>query len=168
MQHFPHHITAPWSAPSPIGPPLPQMSLTATLLKLLGLTQALQALKASFDSLESAKREKIAAYAEAVAATFARAAAAFAILEKQPDDAPARRDATREIGRIAAYVEDIVETLGAHLDGRRRAGLTRRLADLATSDLAPLASPGRRQKPSIDRLLEAEGYFRALADGLRA
>jgi acyl-CoA reductase-like NAD-dependent aldehyde dehydrogenase len=145
------------------------MSLTATLLKLLGLTQALQALKASFDELESVKREKIAAYAEAVAATFARAAAAFAILEKQPDHASARRDATREIGRIAGYIEDIVETLGVHLDGRRRSGLTRRLADLATTDLAALArSASSRRKPPIDRLLEAEGYFRALADGLRA
>ncbi len=143
------------------------MTLTATLLKLLGLTQALQALKTSFDTLEAAKREKIAAYAEAVAATFARAAAAFVILEQRSDDASARRDATREVGRIAAYVEDIVETLGVHLDGRRRAALTRRLADLSTTDLAALVSPHRRQKPPIDRLLEAEGYFRALADGLR-
>jgi hypothetical protein len=146
------------------------MSLTATLLKLLGLTQALHALKASFDALETAHREKIAAYAEAIAATFARAAAAVAILEKQPDNAAARRDATREIGRIAAYVEDIVETLGAHLDGRRRAGLTRRLAELAAPDLAPGIThrpADARRKPPIDRLLEAEGYFRALADGLR-
>ncbi len=149
------------------------MSLSATLLKLLGLTRALRALKASFDSLESANREKIAAYAEAIAATFARAAAAFAILEKMPDHAAARRDATREIGRIAGYVEDIIETLGPQLDGRRRAGLTRRLADFATIDLATIASQhspatGRRPKSPIDHLLEAEGYFRALADGLRA
>jgi hypothetical protein len=149
------------------------MSLTTTLLKLLGLTQALQALKASFDSLETANREKIAAYAEAVAATFARAAAAFMILEKQPDSAAARRDVTREIARIAGYVEDIVETLRPHLDGRRRAGLTRRLTDLAATDLSAPTSQrgavtGRRQRPPIDRLLEAEGYFRALADGLRA
>lgn len=146
------------------------MSLTATLLKLLGLTQALQALKASFDGLEAARREKIAAYAEAIAATFARAAAAFGVLEKDPADRLARRDATREIGRIAGYVEDIVQTLGAHLDGRKRAGLMRRLADIANADLtaAPAVDASVRQRrPPTERLLEAEGYFRALADGLR-
>lgn len=146
------------------------MSLTATLLKLLGLTQALQSLKASFDGLEAVRREKIAAYAEAIAATFARAAAAFATLEKDPTDRLARRDATREIGRIAGYVEDIVHTLGAHLDSRKRAGLTRRLADLAAADLAAAPASGtaaKPRKPPTDRLLEAEGYFRALADGLR-
>lgn len=146
------------------------MSITATLLKLLGLTQALQALKASFDGLELARREKIAAYAEAIAATFGRAAAAFAALEKDPADHAARRDATREIGRIAGYVEDIVQTLGAHLDGRKRAGLMRRLADLASADFAapPSSAAARPRRPPIERLLEAEGYVRALADGLRA
>ena len=150
------------------------MPLAATLLKLLGLTQALQALKVSFDGLETARREKIAAYAEAIAATFARAAAAFSALERNPADEIARRDATREIGRIAGYVEDIVQTLGAHLDGRKRAGLMRRISDLVSADFtAPATGPAtgigpRPRRPPIERLLEAEGYVRALADGLRA
>ena len=80
--------------------------------------------------------------------------------------APAR-EAIRELGRIAGYVEDIVSALEHHLDGRKLAGVKRRLDQLAGKE--PMRAAVRSADAQrIERLLEAEGYFRALADGLRA
>jgi hypothetical protein len=143
------------------------MPLAQYLLKLLGLSQALHNLKSALLSLESARREKIALYADAIAATFARASAAFATLERDPADGRALREAIRELGRIAGYVEDIVTALEDHLDGRKLAGVRRRLETLTDTEPVRTAAT-RRDAARIDRLLEAEGYFRALADGLRA
>lgn len=143
------------------------MPLAQYLLKLLGLSQALHNLKSSLSGLEASRREKIAVYADAIAATLSRASAAFGTLERDPADTRALREAVRELGRISGYVEDIVATLEHHLDGRKLAGVRRRLEHL-TDPLLPARSAvlepdGHR----IDRLLEAEGYLRALADGLR-
>jgi hypothetical protein len=69
--------------------------------------------------LDGLRREKVALYAEEVAATLARAATDLATLEIYPDDRPALLSATREMGRIAGYVETIVATLEDHLDGRK-------------------------------------------------
>ena len=69
--------------------------------------------------------------------------------------------------RIAGYLEDIVSALEDHLDGRKLAGVKRRLDQIAGKApvrLAVRAADSQR----IEHLLEAEGYFRALADGLRA
>lgn len=144
------------------------MPLAQYLLKLLGLSQALHNLKSALSTLEVARREKIAIYADAIAATLARASAAFATIERDPADARALREAVRELGRIAGYVEDIVTTLENHLDGRKLAGVRRRLEHLADPLLNARAAAQERDAHRIDRLLEAEGYFRALADGLRA
>jgi hypothetical protein len=84
---------------------------------------------------------------------------------------------TPSIGRIAGYVEDIVAALEHQFDGRKLAGVRRRLERLAeplpTSQ--PAATPPAAQSARshlngrrLDQLAEAEGYFRALADGLRA
>jgi hypothetical protein len=69
--------------------------------------------------LDGLRREKVALYAEEVAATLARAATDLATLEVYPGDRPALLSATRELGRISGYVETIVATLEDHLDGRQ-------------------------------------------------
>lgn len=118
-------------------------------------------------SLDHLRREKVALYAEEVAATLARAASHLASLEVSPGDRPARLAATRELGRIAGYVETIVATLEHHLDGRKRAGVKRRLENLQPFDLeAAIREFGAFRHAR--RLASAEGYFRALADTLRA
>jgi hypothetical protein len=142
------------------------MPLTDYAAKLLALLETIQRWHSVLAGLEAGRREKVAQYAEQIAATLARAAAALACLEKEPGNARAVREAVRELGRIAGYVEDIVKALEHQLDGRKLAGVKRRLDRLAAREphAAVLSTdPGR-----IERLLEAEGYLRALADGLRA
>ena len=108
----------------------------------------------------------MARYAERIAATLARAAVAFVRLQQEPGNARAERLATRELGRICGYVEDIITALDRHLDGRKLAGVKRRLEQLAARE--PMRAAVRSADAQrIERLLEAEGYFRALADGLR-
>jgi hypothetical protein len=122
------------------------------------------ALAAKLDGL---RRDKVALYAEEVAATLARAAVNLATLEGDPHNRPALLSATRELGRIAGYVETIVATLEQHLDGRKRAGVKRRLEHLKPFDLeAAIREFGAFRHAR--RLASAEGYFRALADTLRA
>jgi hypothetical protein len=70
----------------------------------------------------------------------------------------------RELGRITGYLETLVGVLQHHLDGRKLAGVKRRLEQLGPGRGGLRAAHGLR----IDRLLAAEGYFRALADSLRA
>jgi hypothetical protein len=144
--------------------PLP---IATYILRLLGLSQAIHNWQSTLAKLESTRREKIALYADAIAATLARASAAFATLERDPSDGRALREAIRELGRITGYVEDIVTALDTHLDGRKLAGVKRRLDQLAEKHPIRLAVH-RKDGARIDGLLEAEGYFRALADGLRA
>jgi hypothetical protein len=142
------------------------MHLTDYILKLLGLSETIHKWHGSLLTLEADRREKIAQYAEAVAATLARAAVAFATLERDSNDRRALREAARELGRIAGYVEDIVRALEDHLDGRKLAGVKRRLDQL--SEPEPIRVAVRRLDATrIEALHEAEGYFRALADGLR-
>lgn len=135
-------------------------------IKILGLSEAISRWRESILKLETERREKVARYAEEIAATLARAAAAFAQLEKGPN-ATARREAVRELGRIAGYVEDIVTALEDHLDGRKLAGVKRRLDQISGKEPV-LLSVRAADAQRVERLLEAEGYFRALADGLRA
>ena len=151
------------------------MPIRDFLLRLLGITRTIQAWHAALLALDQTRREKLAGYADEIAATFARAAQAFTILDRHPSDAAARRDAVRELGRISGYIEDLVTVLEAALDGRTIAGLKRRLSRLGVpipASLAPGLSSGQpthsRGPPRLESLLDAEGYFRALADGLRA
>jgi hypothetical protein len=117
--------------------------------------------------LDSARREKVALYAEEIAATLARASAALATLEVCPTDRVALLSATRELGRISGYVETIMAALADHLDGRKQAGVKRRLENLEPFDLeAAIREFGAFRHAR--RLTAAEGYFRALADTLRA
>ena len=147
------------------------MSFQEFVVRLLGIARTLQSWHGALLVLDGARRDKLASYADEISATFARAAQAFATLETNPQDRTARRDAVREFGRISGYLDDIVVVLQQALDGRKIAGLKRRLSRLAQ----PGARSGPRGisaadqiTPRLDTLLDAEGYFRALADGLRA
>ena len=147
------------------------MPLRDFLLRLIGITRTIQSWHAVLLTLDAVRRDKLAAYADEIAATFARAALAFTILDRTPADARARRDAVRELGRISGYLDDLVRVLDSALDGRKLAGLKKRLIRLGpppppTPSLG-LSAP-MRGSPRLDALLDAEGYFRALADGLRA
>jgi hypothetical protein len=142
------------------------MSLLTYAAKLVDLSQVLHRWRGLIGELDAGRRDKVARYAEEIADTLARAAAALARLEKDPASARAARDAIRELGRIGGYVEDIVRTLEDHLDGRKLSGVKRRLDQLASKEPLLSAAAGAYAR-RIERLIEAEGYFRALADGLR-
>jgi hypothetical protein len=92
-------------------------------LKLLGLSETIHRWRGALGALEADRREKVARYAEEIAATLARAAAAFTVLEQDPAAAKAEREAIRELARIAGYVEDIVALLERHLDGRKASSI---------------------------------------------
>ena len=143
------------------------MRLLDFSIKLLGLSEVMHRWRGALAKLDADRRESVARYAEWIAETLGRAAAAFAVLERDPTATRASREALRELGRIAGYVEDIVKALEQHLDGRKLAGVKRRLDRLAHPE--PLRIAVRNvDAQRIENLLEAEGYFRALADGLRA
>jgi hypothetical protein len=135
-------------------------------VKLIGLSETIHRWQGVLGELDAGRREKVARYAERIADTLRRAAAALAALEKEPGSARAGCEAVRELGRIGGYVEDIVRALEHHLDGRKLAGVKRRLDRLAGKEPRRGALAGL-DAGRIERLLEAEGYFRALADGLR-
>jgi hypothetical protein len=142
------------------------MRLIDYTVKLLGLSATIHRWHTALVDLETERREKVARYAEGIAATLARAARAFATLERDPASAWATRAAIRELGRIGGYVEYIMRTLEHHLDGRKLAGVKRRLDQLAAKE--PMLTALRNvDVQRVEHLLEAEGYFRALADGLR-
>ena len=146
---------------------MPPMPIHDFLLRLVAITRTIQVWHAALLALDQSRRDKLAGYADEIAATFGRAAQAFTILDLHPSHAAARRDAVRELGRLSGYIEDLLGVLEAALDGRKVAGLKRRLARLQ----APLPSPqavASRDRTRLETLLDAEGYFRALADGLRA
>jgi hypothetical protein len=142
------------------------MSLLAYIARLVHLSQTLHHWRGLIRELDCQQRDKVAHYAEHIADTLARAAEALARLEKDPSSVRAARDAVRELGRIAGYIEDIVRALEQHLDGRKLNGVKRRLDQLASREPLLSAAAGAYAR-RIERLVEAEGYFRALADGLR-
>lgn len=147
------------------------MPFSIYTIKLLGLATTLHRWMSVLCGLDVTNRERIAGYAEEIAATLARAASGLARLDRGLVDAGVRAETLRELGRITGYMETIVAVLEQHLDGRKIAGIKRRLDHLGVDRLAlgvlsdkPI-SPGQLR---ADRLWVAEGYFRALADGLRA
>jgi hypothetical protein len=143
------------------------MSLIDFTIKLLGMSEAIHRWHDALAKLDSARREDVAEYADRIADTLGRAAVAFAALERHPATIRPARAAVRELGRIAGYVEDIVAALEHHLDGRKLAGVKRRLERLAGTEPLLADVQGGSDTQRVERLLEAEGYFRALADGLR-
>jgi hypothetical protein len=76
------------------------------------------------------------------------------------------RASRRSASLAASRATSSVDALDRHLDGRKLAGVKRRLEQLGPGELHKCVLSGR--KPTdIDRLASAEGYFRALADGLQ-
>lgn len=142
--------------------------------KLLGLAEVVHRWIDALSDIEPERRQRIACYSEAIADTLGRAANALSEIQSGASGQSAstvraaRRAASRELGRIHGYVATMVDVLEHRLDGRRLAGVKRRLESLDRGALSGLA----RQQPDadqlrIDDLYAAEGYFRALSDGLR-
>ena len=143
------------------------MRLADYAQRLADLASTINRWLAAASRLDGTRREKVALYSEEIAATLARAAGALATLEGAPGDLPALMTATRELGRIAGYLDTIMAALADHLDGRKQAGVKRRLEHLRPFELeAALREFGAFRHAR--RLTSAEGYFRALADTLRA
>lgn len=134
--------------------------------RLLSIAETVNRWAGALAALDRTRRAKVARYAQSIADTLGRAARFSVRLAAAPDDTAARRGMIREFGRITGYLETLVGVLQHHLDGRKLAGVKRRLEQLG---------PGRTDdghevqaaKIRVDRLLAAEGYFRALADSLR-
>ncbi len=139
---------------------------------LLSLAEALYQWTGALAGLDGTRREKVAGFASAIADTLARLADALLRLEQNPADITAKRQTVRDFGRISGYLETMVGVLQHHLDGRKLAGVKRRLEGLSPGiDLAidpGSANTAQWAKISADRIIAAEGYFRALADSLRA
>jgi hypothetical protein len=136
--------------------------------RLLRLAETVHGWLGALGGLDHRRRLRVAAYAEEIAATLARAGDALQRLGTATDlrDKRAEVAAIRELGRISGYIETLVGVLDHHLDGRKLAGVKRRLEQLRPGALRRCVVSGR--KPiNIDCLASAEGYFRALADGLR-
>lgn len=133
---------------------------------LLAIAETVHCWLSAMTGLDEARRRRLASYAEKIATTLEHAGEALRRLEAAPGDRTSRSRAVRELGRISGYIETMVEALEHQLDGRKLAGVKRRLEALRPGELHKTVVAGR--KPiDIDRLASAEGYFRALADGLR-
>lgn len=135
--------------------------------KLLDLAKATRDWGSAIVDDEVERRERVARYADQIAGTLARSIAAFERLEKDAADKAAARIAIKELARLTGYVESLVAVLEGRIDGRRVQGLKRRLEGLAYEGLIA-DSIKRADATRIERLSAAEGYFRALADELRA
>ncbi len=134
--------------------------------RLLSLAETVHRWLGALSSLDDSRRARVAGYAEKIADTLARAGDALNQLDPARGDTQARRQAIRELGRISGYIETMVAALEHNLDGRKLAGVKRRLEQLRPGELHDCVVSGRKLM-HIDRLASAEGYFRALADGLR-
>jgi len=142
------------------------MRLIDVTLKLLGLSEAVLKWQSALTDLARADRARAATYCESIAETLARAAAALARLCDEPRDKTAQRSLPRELGRMKGYLDDLAQLLDEHLDGRKLAGIKKRLAGIFEEG-PPDATSIPADEKQVSRLLEAEGYFRALADGLK-
>ncbi len=145
------------------------MRWTERAQKILALAQVVHRWLGALSKLEPERRARVARYAEAIADTLARAADALAELECNATSVPkARRAAIHELGRVHGYVATIVEVLQHRLDGRRLAGVKRRLESLDRGSLHELSKDHPASgKLRVEHLYASEGYFRALSDSLR-
>jgi hypothetical protein len=142
------------------------MQLLEYSKRLLSIAETVNRWAGALAALDRTRRAKVARYAECIAETLGRAARFSARLTAAPDDAAAQRGMVREFGRITGYLETLVGVLQHHLDGRKLAGVKRRLEQLGPRGRID-GHEVQAAKIRVDRLLAAEGYFRALADSLR-
>jgi hypothetical protein len=145
---------------------IPLVLIADICKRLLGVAETIHRWAGALAQLDGTRRERVALYAERIADTLGRASEALIALDSDPADRAAARRAARELGRIAGYVETMVSVLRHHLDGRKLAGVKRRLDQLGALEQQG-DIPVARQPIKVQRLIAAEGYFRALADGLR-
>ncbi len=106
------------------------MAIVDTTIKLLGLSETMHRWRGALVAVDATRRDRVAHFCEEIAGTLARAAAALAEIEKAPADEERRRGLVREVGRITGYVEHILEALHDDLDGRKLAGVKKRLEAL--------------------------------------
>lgn len=140
--------------------------------KILQLAEAIHRWLGALSELEPERKNRVADYAEKIANTLKRSADALTAIEQSstttPPDPKARRKAIRELARLHGYVSTIVDVLDRQLDGRRLAGVKKRLETLDSGALEDARGDLlETRKLRIEKLYAAEGYFRALADGLR-
>ena len=123
-------------------------------------------------------RDRVGVYCDTIADTLARAGDA---LERLSDDPASRRgkgkaarDVRRELSRLDGNVRDIARLLDGHLDGRKIAGVKRRLESIVETQtvdamllLAQQTGEIAGFRRRMEMLAEAEGAFRALGDGLK-
>lgn len=134
--------------------------------RLLSIAETVNRWAGALAALDRTRRAKVARYAQSIADTLGRAARFSVRLTVAPDDTAARRGMIREFGRITGYLETLVGVLQHHLDGRKLAGVKRRLEQLGPGRTGN-GHEAQAAKIRVDRLLAAEGYFQALADSLR-
>ena len=146
------------------------MRITDLATGFLRLAKVLHGWLELLTGLEASRRQRISVYADEIAATLGRAAQALQLSQAQPRNRHAAQQASKELGRIAGYVEDIIVLLDSHLDGRKLAGVKRRLETLSGRGFEGGLEPELARQlaiDQIDRLAEAEGYFHSLAARLR-
>lgn len=150
--------------------------------RVLNLAQSATKLADAAAGDRLARRKRLAAYATAVADTLQRTAEAMECLNdthtgpaqktasptvnRANRHAPATRTISRELGRIRGYTEDLLLALGPHLDANKIRSVKRRLDALRELDLGKLTDGPKANQTT--KVLEAEGYFRSLADRLTA
>lgn len=154
------------------------MNIFKTITQILGLADAVMGWRSSLRALNAKERAKVAVYCDTVADTLARTGEA---LERLSDDTmrarsrdKAGRDMRRELARLAGNVRDLADLLDGHLDGRKIAGVKRRLEGIVEQQTVDTLLLAARQtgevaglKRRMEMLADAEGVFRALGDGLK-
>ncbi|MEI9898788.1 MAG: hypothetical protein WDN31_00160 [Hyphomicrobium sp.] len=133
---------------------------------LLAIAETVHCWLSQLNVLDAGRRARVAAYAEKIAATLSEPVEHCASSRWPPATGWRASGPCASWGRISGYIETMVEALEHHLDGRKLAGVKRRLEVLRPGELTKNVVAGR-QPIHIDRLASAEGYFRALADALR-
>lgn len=144
------------------------MRWTEIARKLLALAEVIHRWLGAVSEMEPERKARVANYAEAIADTLARTAQALNDLESGKSNRKTHRKAIRELARVSGYVATIVDVLEHQLDGRRLAGVKKRLETLDYGQIGDFDMDApKARKLRIERLYAAEGYFRALSDGLR-
>ncbi len=155
-----------------------RMDIFKTITQIFGLAEVIAGWRTTMRTLDGVQRTKVALYCDTVADTLARASEALAKLSDDRSQAKSKdkaaRDTRRELARLAGNVSDIAVLLAGHLDGRKIAGVKRRLESIVerqTIDamLLETRKPGQIAgfRRRMEMLAEAEGEFRALGDGLK-
>jgi hypothetical protein len=124
------------------------LPLTDYALQLLRLAETVHGWLGALTALDRKRRLRVSAYADEIAATLARAGHALHRLEAGPRDKPAATAVIRELGRISGYIETLVGVLEHHLDGRKLAGVKRRLEQLRRASCANAWFPAASRSTS--------------------